>query len=65
MRRTGAAVQFAPPKTNASFRTIPLPMITLQTYAHLMPMDEDRARGLLDAAFAPSAGDYFGNGTHR
>jgi integrase len=25
--------------------------ITLETYAHLMPVDEDRARGVLDQAF--------------
>lgn len=25
--------------------------VTLQTYAHLMPVDEDRARGILDRAF--------------
>ena len=28
------------------------PMVTLSTYAHLMPVDEDRARSVLDAAFA-------------
>jgi integrase len=29
--------------------------ITLATYAHLMPADEDVARGVLDAALAPPA----------
>jgi integrase len=29
------------------------PVITLQTYAHLMPADEDVARGVLDAALNP------------
>jgi hypothetical protein len=27
------------------------PVITLETYAHLMPVDEDRARSVLDGAF--------------
>jgi integrase len=31
------------------------PVITLSTYAHLMPADEDVARGVLDAALAPGA----------
>lgn len=30
------------------------PMITLSTYAHLMPTDEDVARSVLEAAFAPA-----------
>lgn len=30
------------------------PMITLATYAHLMPADEDVARAVLDAALAPT-----------
>lgn len=29
--------------------------ITLTTYAHLMPADEEVARGVLDAALAPPA----------
>lgn len=33
------------------------PVITLSTYAHLMPADEDVARAVLDAALAPSAED--------
>lgn len=31
------------------------PMITLATYAHLMPADEDVAQAVLDAALAPTA----------
>jgi integrase len=31
------------------------PVVTLKTYAHLMPADEDRARTVLDAAFSASA----------
>lgn len=31
------------------------PTVTLSTYAHLMPADEDVARGVLDAVFADSA----------
>ena len=31
------------------------PTITLTTYAHLMPADEDVARGVLDSALAPPA----------
>jgi integrase len=31
------------------------PTITLGTYAHLMPADEDVARAVLDAALAPPA----------
>ena len=31
------------------------PTITLTTYAHLMPADEEVARGVLDAALAPRA----------
>jgi integrase len=31
------------------------PAITLTTYAHLMPTDEDVARAVLDAAFTDSA----------
>jgi integrase len=31
------------------------PMITLSTYAHLMPADEEVARAVLDAALAPPA----------
>ena len=31
------------------------PMITLNTYSHLMPADEDVARSVLDAALAPAA----------
>lgn len=31
------------------------PVITLQTYAHLMPRDEEVARSVLDAALSPSA----------
>jgi hypothetical protein len=27
------------------------PVVTLETYAHLMPVDEDRARSVLDGAF--------------
>jgi integrase len=35
--------------------------VTLKTYAHLMPVDEDRARGILDRAF--SAEDQLRTGT--
>ena len=38
------------------------PTVTLRTYAHLMPVDDDRARGVLDAAFNP-AGDFLGTGS--
>lgn len=31
------------------------PMVTLRTYAHLMPADEEVARAVLDAALAPPA----------
>ena len=31
--------------------------VTLDTYSHLMPIDEDRARAVLDGAFARSAED--------
>ncbi len=31
------------------------PMITLSTYAHLMPADEEIARAVLDAALSPPA----------
>ena len=31
------------------------PVVTLSTYAHLMPADEEVARGILDAALAPPA----------
>ena len=31
------------------------PTVTLSTYAHLMPADDDVARGVLDDAFADSA----------
>jgi integrase len=34
------------------------PTITLTTYSHLMPADEDVARGVLDAALAPRAEDF-------
>ena len=33
------------------------PVITLSTYAHLMPADEEVARSVLDAALAPAAED--------
>ncbi len=31
------------------------PVITLRTYAHLFPGDEDRTRNVLDSALAPLA----------
>jgi integrase len=31
------------------------PVVTLTTYAHLMPTDDDVARGVLDDAFADSS----------
>ena len=37
--------------------------ITLETYAHLMPVDDDRARTVLDAVFAQSAEDQLRTGT--
>jgi integrase len=33
------------------------PVITLSTYAHLMPADQEVARTVLDAALAPGAED--------
>ncbi|MGH9000266.1 MAG: tyrosine-type recombinase/integrase, partial [Acidimicrobiia bacterium] len=33
------------------------PVVTLSTYAHLMPADEDVARRVLDEALAPAAED--------
>jgi integrase len=39
------------------------PVITLTTYAHLMPADEDVARSVLDAALAPGAEDRLRTGT--
>jgi integrase len=33
------------------------PTVTLSTYAHLMPVDEDRARSVLDGVFAKAAED--------
>jgi integrase len=34
------------------------PVVTLSTYAHLMPADDDVARGVLDAAFTRSADSW-------
>lgn len=31
------------------------PMVTLNTYAHMMPIDEDRGRLVLDSALGPKA----------
>jgi integrase len=33
------------------------PVVTLETYAHLMPVDEDRARTIILAALAPPVSD--------
>jgi integrase len=33
------------------------PMVTLNTYSHMMPVDEDRARGVLDRALGARAGE--------
>ena len=33
------------------------PVVTLTTYAHLMPVDEDRARTVIQAALAPAVSD--------
>jgi integrase len=38
------------------------PTITLSTYAHLMPADEEVARKVLDAALAPPAEDFLRTG---
>jgi site-specific recombinase XerD len=34
------------------------PVVLLRTYAHLMPADHDRARAVVQAAFARSAEDF-------
>lgn len=39
------------------------PTITLETYAHLMPVDEERARSVLEVAFARSDEDSVRTGT--
>jgi hypothetical protein len=39
------------------------PTVTLSTYAHLMPTDEDVARVALDAALAPPAVGYLRDAT--
>lgn len=41
------------------------PKVTLDTYAHVMPVDDTRARSVLDAAFARSAEDSLRTGEVR
>jgi hypothetical protein len=33
-------------------------MVTLNTYAHMMPIDEDRGRLVLDSALSPKSAEF-------